>query len=83
MAMLVAGLAGCGGDGSSGKGSLILATTTSTQDSGLLDVLIPAFERDTGIRVKTLAVGSGEALELGGVARQTCCSCTRLPPRRS
>jgi tungstate transport system substrate-binding protein len=59
---LVAAIAGCG-DG--GKSSLILATTTSTQDSGLLDVLIPAFERDTGMKVKTLAVGSGEALELG------------------
>jgi tungstate transport system substrate-binding protein len=54
---------GCG-DESGGK-SLILATTTSTQDSGLLDVLIPAFERDSGMKVKTLAVGSGEALELG------------------
>jgi tungstate transport system substrate-binding protein len=60
---LVAALVGCG-DG--GENSLILATTTSTQDSGLLDVLVPAFERDTGIKVKTLAVGSGEALELGG-----------------
>jgi tungstate transport system substrate-binding protein len=59
---LVAAMAGCGDDG---NGSLILATTTSTQDSGLLDVLIPAFERDTGMKVKTLAVGSGEALELG------------------
>ena len=59
---LVATMAGCGDDS---KGSLILATTTSTQDSGLLDVLIPAFERDTGMKVKTLAVGSGEALALG------------------
>jgi tungstate transport system substrate-binding protein len=45
--------------------SLVLATTTSTQDTGLLDVLIPAFEQRTGIRVKTLAVGSGEALAMG------------------
>jgi tungstate transport system substrate-binding protein len=45
--------------------SLILATTTSTQDSGLLDDLLPRFEAATGIRVKTIAVGSGEALAMG------------------
>jgi len=52
--------AGCGGED-----ELILATTTSTQDSGLLDVLVPAFEDQTGYHVKTIAVGSGEALRLG------------------
>jgi tungstate transport system substrate-binding protein len=45
--------------------SLILATTTSTQDSGLLDVLIPDFEQKTGYTVKTVAVGSGEAMKMG------------------
>jgi tungstate transport system substrate-binding protein len=45
--------------------NLILATTTSTQDSGLLDVLIPAFEAKTGFKVQTVAVGSGAALKLG------------------
>jgi tungstate transport system substrate-binding protein len=45
--------------------NLILATTTSTQDSGLLDVLVPVFEQQTGYTVKTVAVGSGEALKLG------------------
>jgi tungstate transport system substrate-binding protein len=45
--------------------SIILATTTSTQDSGLLDVLIPAFEKDTGYIVKTISVGSGQALKMG------------------
>jgi tungstate transport system substrate-binding protein len=45
--------------------SLILATTTSTQDSGLLDVLIPEFEKRTGLFVKTIAVGSGQAMVLG------------------
>jgi tungstate transport system substrate-binding protein len=45
--------------------SLILATTTSTQDSGLLDVLIPVFEQKTGYRVKTVAVGTGQALTMG------------------
>jgi tungstate transport system substrate-binding protein len=44
---------------------IILATTTSTQDSGLLDVLIPAFEAQTGFKVKVVAVGSGAALKLG------------------
>lgn len=46
-------------------GALTLATTTSTQDSGLLDVLVPLFRRQTGIEVKVVAVGSGQALELG------------------
>lgn len=45
--------------------ALTLATTTSTRDSGLLDVLLPEFEEKTGIRVKAVAVGSGQALELG------------------
>ncbi len=45
--------------------SLILATTTSTQDSGLLDVLVPMFEKQTGYKVKTVAVGTGEALKMG------------------
>lgn len=44
---------------------LLLATTTSTQDSGLLDVLIPEFERRTGYRVKTAAVGTGASLAIG------------------
>ncbi len=47
------------------KNTIILATTTSTQDSGLLDVLIPLFEKKTGYFVKTIAVGSGQALMLG------------------
>jgi len=48
-----------------GSKDLILATTTSTQDSGLLDVLVPAFEEATGYSVKTVAVGSGQAIEMG------------------
>jgi tungstate transport system substrate-binding protein len=44
---------------------LILATTTSTQDSGLLDVLIPLFEEQSGYKVQTVAVGSGQAMEMG------------------
>jgi tungstate transport system substrate-binding protein len=63
-------LGACGDDDDGGGAqesdrAVILATTTSTQDSGLLDVLVPAFERDSGRQVKTVAVGSGEAIELG------------------
>ena len=47
------------------KPALILATTTSTQDSGLLDELVPLFEKQTGYAVKTIAVGSGQAIAMG------------------
>lgn len=46
-------------------GPLRLATTTSTQDTGLLEVLLPAFEQATGHRVQVVAVGTGKALKLG------------------
>lgn len=72
LATVVLGVAGCGGDGAGepgpaapAKGTMILATTTSTRDSGLLDVLVPDFERGSECQVKTLAVGSGDALKLG------------------
>lgn len=72
-------LAACGGTGGSSSQStppsegsstkttdVVLATTTSTQDSGLLDVLVPAFEKaNPGYKVKVVAVGTGEALALG------------------
>lgn len=71
-ACALAGVAACGDDDESGKaagppdrGNLLLATTTSTRDSGLLDELLPSFEDASGCTVKTVAVGSGEALELG------------------
>jgi tungstate transport system substrate-binding protein len=44
--------------------NIILSTTTSTQDSGLLDVLVPLFEKQTGYSVKTVSVGTGQALAL-------------------
>src|SRR5574341_2359193 len=44
--------------------TVILSTTTSTQDSGLLDVLVPMFEKQTGLTVKTISVGTGQALAL-------------------
>jgi tungstate transport system substrate-binding protein len=45
--------------------NIIMATTTSTQDSGLLDVLLPIFEKKTGYFVKTISVGSGQAMKMG------------------
>lgn len=60
-------IASCGEDDDPGsdRGQMILATTTSTQDSGLLDELTPLFQEASGCSVKTIAVGSGQALELG------------------
>ena len=69
-----AALVGCSATGdtarqaspsSAPEGTLVLATTTSTQDSGLLDTLVPDYETGSRCRVKTVAVGSGEALALG------------------
>jgi tungstate transport system substrate-binding protein len=62
--VLLAAVALAGGCGDDGE-TIVLATTTSTRDSGLLDVLLPAFERERGYTVKTIAVGSGEAIEMG------------------
>lgn len=72
---LAAVLAGCAGikegadqpkqAGEPQNKEIILATTTSTQDSGLLDVLVPEFENQTGYKVKTVAVGTGAALKMG------------------
>ncbi len=67
MAMLIA-LSGCANKQQTPapkNPDVILATTTSTQDSGLLDVLIPAFEKKSGYKIKTVAVGTGQALALG------------------
>jgi len=47
-----------------GARTVIVSTTTSTQDSGLLDVLVPLFEQQTGYSVKTISVGTGQALAL-------------------
>jgi tungstate transport system substrate-binding protein len=53
--------------------ALILSTTTSTQDSGLLDVLVPLFEKKTGYTVKTISVGTGQALALGAKGEADVC----------
>jgi tungstate transport system substrate-binding protein len=74
LAAAVAATAGCGSDSGSStstsgraaaSGQMIMATTTSTRDTGLLDVLVPAFEHSGSCSVKTVAVGSGQALDLG------------------
>jgi tungstate transport system substrate-binding protein len=51
--------------GTGGNKSIILATTTSTQDSGLLDAIVPIFEKKSGITVKVVAVGTGQAIQTG------------------
>jgi tungstate transport system substrate-binding protein len=60
--------------------TVILSTTTSTQDSGLLDVLVPLFEKNTGYTVKTISVGTGQALALAarGEADVTLCHAPAL-----
>jgi len=64
--LLIASVAlGACGKAAPDNPNLILATTTSTQDSGLLDVLIPDFQTRTGYTVQTVAVGSGEAMKMG------------------
>ena len=67
--LLVLTLAACGqktATQAAAPSALVLASTTSPQDSGLFDVLIPAFEKAfPQYKVKVIAVGSGEALKLG------------------
>ena len=76
--LVLAIMAGCGGQTAKpaapanpaspkapANAAVILATTTSTQDSGLLDALLPVFEKKTGFKVKTIAVGTGQALAMG------------------
>jgi tungstate transport system substrate-binding protein len=63
--LLAAGLLGLLSAGAAAQSSVvILSTTTSTQDSGLLEVLVPMFEKKTGLSVKTISVGTGQALAL-------------------
>jgi tungstate transport system substrate-binding protein len=65
LTVLLAAALGAGAPAASAQSKVvILSTTTSTQDSGLLDVLVPMFERTTGYSVKTVSVGTGQALAL-------------------
>ena len=73
--MMVLSFAACGGGGEEaapeeeaadiGTGVLLMATTTSTEDTGLLDYLQPLFKEATGIDLQWTAVGTGEALKMG------------------
>jgi tungstate transport system substrate-binding protein len=64
---MVAMMTGCGEEKTEPveRSELILATTTSTQDSGLLDEWVPMFEENNPYTVKAIAVGSGAAIEMG------------------
>lgn len=64
LGLLLGSLLAGAGDAVAQSRVVILSTTTSTQDSGLLDVLVPMFERTTGYSVKTISVGTGQALAL-------------------
>jgi len=64
MSMMMAGLA-FAGNGICEDKMLNMSTTTSTQSSGLLDVLLPALEKDTGIKIKVIAKGTGAAIRDG------------------
>jgi len=60
--------------------SIVVASTTSTQDSGLFEYLLPLFKKKTGITVKVVAQGTGRRSTPAGAAMPTWCSCT--PNRR-
>ena len=59
---------------------ITVASTTSTEQSGLFKHLLPIFEKKTGIEVRVVALGTGQALDMAGAATPTSCSCT--PGRR-
>ena len=61
--LLSLALSACG-NAAPANTTLILATTTSTQDSGLLDLLVPLFEEQSSYTVQTIAVGTGAALKM-------------------
>lgn len=58
-------VAACGGSPAAGRTNVLLATTTSFQDSGLLEVLVADFQKRSGYKVRPIAVGTGQALALG------------------
>ena len=62
--LIILSITACSAPSTSNK-NLLLVSTTSTQDSGLLDILLPAFSEATGYTVQFVAVGSGQALKLG------------------
>ena len=75
--------AGCRAAPGHSAETITMASTTSTEQSGLFAHLLPAFKQASGIDVKVVAVGTGQALDMAGAATPTCCSCTTPRPRRS
>ena len=63
--------------------SLMLATTTSTDNTGLMDVLAPELKKDTGIELKWTAIGTGKALEMGKNVTWMCCWCMHRRRKRN
>jgi tungstate transport system substrate-binding protein len=55
-----------------GQSFITVASTTSTEQSGLFGVILPSFEKETGIQVKVIAVGTGQALDIGAPWRCRC-----------
>ncbi len=69
LAAAVALLAGCGASGPSGRTDILLATTTSVQDSGLLDAITPAFERATGYHLRATAQATAATLKVASTGQ--------------
>lgn len=65
LTLMLITFAGCAGPGPTEASKLILATTTSTEDSGLLAYILPFFEEEYNAEVEVIAVGTGQALEIG------------------
>src|SRR6266403_1009474 len=64
VALLVLLVAGAAAVAQAPAPTVVVSTTTSTQDSGLLDVLVPLFEKESGLTLKAVSVGTGQALAL-------------------
>ena len=64
LAAALGGLAGLGGGQAQAESALVLATTTSVEHSGLMAHLLPRLQRDTGLRVRVVALGTGQALDV-------------------
>lgn len=62
--------------------SIICASTTSTQNTGLFEYLLPLFQKEKGIEVKVVAVGTGHALDMGKRGTPMCCSSTPQTRKR-
>lgn len=64
------------------KQPIVMASTTSTEQSGLFGTLLPAFKQASGIDIKVVALGTGQAIDMGRRGMPTCSLCTTRWPRR-